>query len=932
MEAALCRMHKLLILTVFLSHGALFSFSCNCTSTNDLGVPTPSSVHAFQNWPVEDDQEVTRTGLQRLFRDAGVVDLPSCVNVMTDKAECDEMSTVGKVYTQTVHVIDLCLDAASKLETLLQQMKQRSQSPVNSNISFGSSGQLTVNMATLEVARGEWHSSSCGKILGRCSHVNGSEERLRLYHVLSHCFRQAVDIMNSTLCSIEQVCRINALQESMHGSGTNGSIFPLAGLCNARECQTECTCTRSWNTSSKPLAISPLSCYLHQSAAVYRLVKTLISLAIAEKFLDRFRLGLSATLRPSYLSSWNIFSEMSLAVCSSIFIDTFSNEPDLKLCSRLCYDTFQLLTALKAIQPDVFEARSQQGRILQFLEEVFNTHCWRPESRQCAAGNGSSTSELFQRNMTCIMAIPSPNSTHIVGHSVLVVAAHKYPYCTSTVYINVSCQYPFVPVSSDALQSEKMKWLAAELTRTACDALNRSDCAVPSTLLHCNMICEAVWFQEARDTGLLQIWLNVIWAFAIAACISTAFALVTFIRNYHRIRSPARRAVVCMNLGIFMSLLDYSLVPFKRASVVVNGACTAENAITVLESTGASACGFSSFHFYFSAHFVIISGACAGHAWHSLVVKLTSASSSLGQKKWEERLSYLYFGCALTLSLIVTGVIMAVQRVKGTPPYYWCTTDVKTAFYTFTVPYLILAGYGLVCLITSIPRLRKLMRSRRSLSYHSSRRCRAGGTASETRRKVSSSTRGLVQLLKLLSVYMFIVSVHILALIVDRTPAFISEIRDSSLELDKDGTRTHSECLMSSRSPTEDCSYIQQRSITIEMTFHIATILLCIVFSTWAYNWEYWKDAYLFRTLRGSHSHGSAGAQGLFHVVRRLLALKHPIIGAREQQEQHTQPHCLTLSTCDGSATVHGVDQCHHPTNTDTIRESSSIDELTTGP
>eukprot|EP00117_Sycon_ciliatum_P040956 scpid102091/ scgid30031/ len=142
------------------------------------------------------------------------------------------------------------------------------------------------------------------------------------------------------------------------------------------------------------------------------------------------------------------------------------------------------------------------------------------------------------------------------------------------------------------------------------------------------------------------------------------------------------------------------------------------------------------------------------------------------------------------------------------------------------------------------------LKSRRSLSFHFSRRRHTGG-ASKRGRIRSNSAQGLLRLFKLLSSYLIGASTYVIVILSYQIPAFINVVQHrGDLEMDKDGTRTHSQCLMTSRPSTADCAHIQQRNISIEMTFHICVALLCLFFSTWAYRREYWKDAWPFSTRR----------------------------------------------------------------------------------
>eukprot|EP00117_Sycon_ciliatum_P026265 scpid73101/ scgid21602/ len=844
---------------------ALVGLSANCISTRETTVAAAPDPLRLDNWLLNrtHGHEGNWTGVQQEFMDVGIAKIPSCMNFLMGRTQCDVTTVVGNTYMYNgiVNAVGSSLRETARIEVLAKQLKKPENANIHNVISLAILEQIAMNISRTLVMGDDWRNNGCDNILNRCLDVNSSEERIQHFHKLRHCLAQAVEILVTTLHHIEEFCRIDRLlmmatdvQSGTNGTydvHTNGTAFTNGPQCLQQKDHACCTgdtfnITIDNNSTGD---LSMLSCFLNQSTILYRLAQLQESMAKAESTLNHFRHGLSTVLRPKYRYTWDIAKDISRTVCTSILSKGNSKLAHVKICPSQCFDTLQLLEALATIQPDVFAESSSEGKTLQFLQRIFSVECMKPEVNQCLADNQSSISEYSKQNKTCISVTPFSNITTAGGYSVSMADAHQYQYCTSTVYINISCQYPFVPISSDAIQSDKMTWLATRLAKTACGAVNRSNCAVPSTLLHCNMICEAVWFEEARESGLLQRWLYVVWTFAMLACISNAFALITFIRNHHRIKSPARRAVVCMNLGMFMYLMGYILVPFKNASVIVNGACTDHNSITMLRSTDVSACSFSSFAAHFSSRFVTISVGIIGHSWHSLVIKLTS-SFPPEKRRSHARISYVYFACALSGSLVMSSITLAVQTVRGIPPYYTCLADIKTAFYTLTIPYLLVATYGIVCLIRTLPRLKRLLASRLSLSYHASRQ---GSNASRKRGRGrharSATARGLFRLFKLLSAYLLAASLHFLAFIVYQIPAYISEVTDNDMQRDSDGILPHSQCLMTTNSQTQNCSHIRQTSLTIEMTFHVCTAGICVFFSAWAYSMDYWKDVWPFRTL-----------------------------------------------------------------------------------
>eukprot|EP00117_Sycon_ciliatum_P034822 scpid26668/ scgid26501/ len=639
-----------------------------------------------------------------------------------------------------------------------------------------------------------------------------------------------------------------------------------------KDCPTQTAILNSTSTSdsvfSQPSLVR-LRCTLQQSIVRFKLFQRLQSIQRLVVSLQSFRQSLTEVLQPTYNFSWNISQEIALVICSMYFNDNFSVSPgfnrssralnstapnDIMVCPSHCYNTFQLLSALGTIQPQVFLDTDPLNCAWRFVQRAFSSHCLRPKRNECTRSRQQQHSSMCHHG-PCMIPLPSV-AKNMVTESRLsgVLVPNTYPHCSSTVYLNLSCQHPFLPVSSNVEQAEKMSWLVGKLTEAACSSLNRSDsCEVANTLLHCDVICEAVWYRDALASGLLQRWLYALMALAAIAWVSTILAVVVFFIRRHRIKSPARRAIVYMNMGMVLFLLDYFIAPFRAAAIVMNGACTADNTITTSKSAGSGACEFDGFRNNFSIIFLLAAGACGYHAWRRIVVKLTTPKILLKDED-DERLSIYYFVFAIVAASVLAGVNLATRGNEGVPSFYWCAVNLKTGFFTSTIPCIGCTVFAIASMTVSIPRLKSIMKSRKALVYHYTRRRSAvtsRGTIKQSEAaSAPNSSQGLYKLLKLLSVHLLTLTVLTAAVAVYWVPLNIGEYTGDEREADSDGMRKHSVCLMTSRPGEDSCSEIRQSSIAAEIIYRVFSIYMGFFFSTWVYDWQYWKGVWPSRTKK----------------------------------------------------------------------------------
>eukprot|EP00117_Sycon_ciliatum_P026666 scpid13031/ scgid21839/ len=882
-----------------------------------------SSLQRIIKESLTDLEERRWTNLDKAFLHSGIADRAACLSLLAGSSVRGVTAStwISQGLSRAMQAVSSTALLNARIERHAQQYMYNTTS--DSSWVVATAQQLLADVvADQDTAQSDvlWHSVNCTDIMNGLHPYEGncSEANLETYIGARHCFGRYVYILNRTVSNYLAACDLACCVLRPTGTKGNGlamadsdhpglycAVYPTGcstGSASERVAQQVWTlpsitdCDMMLASSNHTAAncsqcdgacLLMLACQLRHAAALRKLLHYLGSLTLAERTLDRFRSSLMTLLQPKSNQSWSLRQEISLSVCSAAFGQNTSIseviEPDstlipsdvvVKVCSNQCYNTFQLLTALSAVYPAAFKGMSMESDTLAFLQRTFLAQCLQSKSDICSPGEETLKS-LMVHSQCVLTSLPRVtiagcyvgNATGQDGSLWNNSIVHNvHPHCTSSSHLDIACQYPFVPISSTGVQADEMAWLAGRLTEAACKALNWSNCSPPETLLHCGIICEAVWYSGSLQGGTVFIMV-----FAFCCFISTTIALAAFAFNRHQIKSPARRAIVYMNIGFIPYLFDYFLAPFKDTAVIVNGACTGDNAIALREPVGASACGFSGFRRVFASVLIISAGACSFYGWRSVVVRLTTARM-MSKDKEEERISNIHFVFSMSIASAMAIIATAAQRMQGKPPWYYCLPDEQITFYTITIPYIALTCFAMVVAITSFPRIKRLLKSRQRLlrPRHRSRTRRQ--TSTRPRREAGSqSTHALYQLFKLLTAYAVAVAVHALIVVGFRTTAFVSSFTNKHALLDSDGIRNHSMCLMTSNI-SQTCPEIQKKSPVLEFIFHSYNLFLMLFFTAWAYRWLYWKDVYPFSRLYGQRRRlgllRRIGLLGLVEVVR----------------------------------------------------------------
>eukprot|EP00117_Sycon_ciliatum_P028658 scpid18793/ scgid22980/ len=862
------------------------------------------SIQQYNRPAMGDDADISLDAIRQVLSDSNITDFQSCRSHFFVAGKDDD----GSVSRNTNSFL---ASEHQAIENALKQVEQVANyvSSLVSRHSGSTGSEYAAVEETTDLV--DWLApkiTKCRKLMdgmvtvrqlgASTSRTEG--EWIRLGGFVQHCNELIVEMCNKALVQAQHACcHLTVCAKSNFSRHSNALLTPVApasvsdagcGMCrnlstafqrpNTSVCDEILKSHNYLDISNCSIAMTPClivsACQLKRAASRHRLLHVMLALRSVQESLSQFHQSIDELFQPAYNFSWNISNEIATTLCHAVMVSRAelrtSDDDILQICPFQCYNTFQLLAALATIQPHVFSGSSQQSRVLALLRQVFSMHC--PQPGQVEHSQREASTNIY--NTTCDQCMPVIHNPGNASARDATVGRHTHQNCSRpTVHLNISCQHPFIRVSKTGLQSAKMTSLATALTEAACEALHLSECQLSPDLLHCNLVCEPVWYAEAVTSGSLQNWLIVLCVCAVIGWLSSVVALVAFCLNRDRIKSPARRAIVFLNMGIVVYLLDYFLLPFRAASLAVNGACTADNSITVGEPRGANACAFNGFRNIFSSVFIVTVGSCSAHAWYRLAVKLTT-DKLLTQDDGQSRLSTVYFMFAVLVSSVMSAIALSLQSMEGAPPYYWCGPDRRTSFYIFTVPYMIMVGAALIAVFVTVPRLKRLQRAQHGLAFAAGPRSRisiASGPGPSRRRGSITSSEALFRLLKLLAVYLLTMTIHAMLVIVSHTTIYINEYMGSKIELDHDGTRTHSMCLMTSTSP-QDCARIQQRSMAVEIAFQIYTIFVGFLFSTWAYKWMYWKHVRPFSTI--DENRDRKGVLGVLGVIRVLLAPLQP--------------------------------------------------------
>eukprot|EP00117_Sycon_ciliatum_P040273 scpid60695/ scgid29620/ len=218
-----------------------------------------------------------------------------------------------------------------------------------------------------------------------------------------------------------------------------------------------------------------LACNLRRSLSQHTLLQAIVVKRLAETALRSFRRNVQSLLQPKMNFSWDIGKEVALALCHAAFNSTSPAQGHSRLltapiqpapkitghsriCTDQCHNTFQLLVALSTVQPQMLTGTSAQSQALFLLKQALLSRCLVPlnasqdcdihpshPSKQATAADDASIHQSGCIHTDFTARLDNSSGLKLINSTIVPLI---HPYCSAKIYLNISCQYPFLPVSS----------------------------------------------------------------------------------------------------------------------------------------------------------------------------------------------------------------------------------------------------------------------------------------------------------------------------------------------------------------------------------------------------------------------------------------------------------------------------------------------------
>lgn len=596
-----------------------------------------------------------------------------------------------------------------------------------------------------------------------------------------------------------------------------------------------------------------------------------------------------------------------------------------KLCGCACHRLCSLVRPLCSVYPNICSnnGSSAQTALIAEIKTVLNETCVQkcfstPTSERTLPESLEDSTLCLDMNSTDLQRARDSNQTVT---SVCLAAANQS-------MLNVSgCPSPLLPTSVPDYRFKLISDYGVNLSRQVCQMLISHNmtiqCNVFQTpLFSCGKPCRPLYYKQSHSDPV-RIAMSLLGTLAFV--LSWAAVLV-FFTNKKRVKTLARRVIVCLNIGFGVYFFDYVIALSRSAALVVHDPCTADGVLRLKHQGRFDACTFDAYRTVFSLVYIVCLGPPATHAWYRTVNNLTNRNHRSSSRR-EQKLFAIYHIWVLGVAFISATAGTAAGAIQATPLFGVCRFNSRGWFFAFTVPFVIHTLIALPLLAAGIPKLRALrktsggitairtMPSRPStLSVHSVanvnginrspptlarlertpsttgsllatpaspqtptgapskdvpvvKQLRRMSTAVSRRFSRSpsqssqfrSSTEGLTRLMKLLLVYLVIYCVQSAVVFIVHMEAFFSK---ESKEDDQSLLRYTLCVMVYGDENASKCPAIPTKNIVYQIMLHLFTVVISIVFTTWAYEWAYWTWIPCFR----SKAVTSVDSQGSSHL------------------------------------------------------------------
>ena len=322
--------------------------------------------------------------------------------------------------------------------------------------------------------------------------------------------------------------------------------------------------------------------------------------------------------------------------------------------------------------------------------------------------------------------------------------------------------------------------------------------------------------------------------FGVFGVSASLVAIAAYFLNRDKLQHTARRLNAYMNIAYVLGQGSDSLyAAFPSAAEKV--ACYPDGTLRLFEpnaAEGASLCVIFSAKYMFFTFIMYYFGMAVMQEWYLMVTQLGDLNNVDRFTRTEKKREIVYIVATVTLSSILTAIPLARRKVEGHPALGHCSVENKELFYILAIPFLFAAAWMVTCLGLALPKLWKIFKEVKT----SSKDIVSLSSCIGLQHKSTLSAKGLVSLLKLLTLYMMVTVVGFFALAGIYVEAFAQE-DDVLLQYHLNNLCMRSRCNKSS------CKPIPEFNIGIYITHELYTACYAIIISLWAFHWKtYWQS------------------------------------------------------------------------------------------
>ena len=355
------------------------------------------------------------------------------------------------------------------------------------------------------------------------------------------------------------------------------------------------------------------------------------------------------------------------------------------------------------------------------------------------------------------------------------------------------------------------------------------DLAIPfSQQPVCGFRC--VSLTDGDNDQTVRVFRTIFGVFGVSASL---VAIAAYFLNQSKLRHTARRLNAYMNIAYVLGQGSDSLyAAFPSAAEKV--ACYSDGTLRLLEpdaKEGASLCVIFAAKYLLFTFIMYYLGVAVTQEWYLMVSRLGNLKNWDKFARTEKKRELLYIVAAVSLSIVLTIVPLVRKKVEGHPALGHCLVDSRELFYILAIPFLLAATWMVICLSLALPKLWKLFKEvkvhpKNTVDFLSRR---------GPKRKSSMSAKGLVSLLKLLTLYMIVTVVGFFALAgMYAVESAVAE--EVVVQYDERVLCLRSRCNKAA------CTPLSTARIGDYITQELYTSCYAIIISLWAFNWNaYWR-------------------------------------------------------------------------------------------